>query len=118
LTTDEPWTVRLTALAEADFRGIVEWTVENFGDRQALVYAQTLLAALEKLTSGPAAVGVRERQEISQGIRTLHVGSASRPGRHIIVFRLAAEGRATRAIEVLRLLHEAMDLEQHISGQE
>jgi plasmid stabilization system protein ParE len=31
------WTVRLSAAAEKDFQSIVEWTIEYFGETQALV---------------------------------------------------------------------------------
>ena len=41
------WKVLLAAAAEADFRDIIRWTAEEFGDAQARVYAETLSAAIE-----------------------------------------------------------------------
>jgi toxin ParE1/3/4 len=61
--------------------------------------------ALSRLESGPRIIGVRQRDEIGSGLRTLHVG---RPGRHVILFRVGSA--ADRTIDVLRILHDAMDL--------
>ncbi len=104
------WAVRLTATAEADFQSIIAWTSEQFGDRQAVVYAETLSAAIAALSAGPTAVGSRERREIGKGLFTLHVARDSRKGRHFLLFRV---GSNEHQIEVLRLLHDAMDLGLH-----
>lgn len=104
-----PWTVRLTAAAEADFADIVRWTREHFGEAQALIYAETLSLALEALHEGTSAVGVRPREEILQGLFSLKVARHGRKGRHFIMFRIARPG-AGNVIEVLRLLHDSMDL--------
>jgi toxin ParE1/3/4 len=114
LTVDDRfWTVRLTETAEADFRKIVDWTLDQFGEKQAFVYAGTITAALEALNDGPTTVGVKERSEIAKGLFTLHVTRDGRRGRHFVLFRVADKGRS-RTIEVLRLLHDAMDLERHV----
>lgn len=111
------WTVRLTATAEADFRSIVDWTLDQLGGKQTLVYAGTITAALEALSDGPTTVGVKARPEIGKGLFTLHVARGNRRGRHFVLFRVADKGR-TRTIEVLRLLHDAMDLERHVPGED
>ena len=59
------WTVRLTAAAEADFREILRWTVAQFGQAQAHVYAETLSAALSELAAGPAVPPYRPDLETS-----------------------------------------------------
>lgn len=105
--------MRLTAAAEADFREILRWTVARFGEAQARVYARTLSAALTDLAGGPAIPGVRERGEIAKGLFTLHVARKGRKGRHFIVFRVGQD-RGLAVIEVLRVLHDAMDLQRHL----
>jgi len=35
------WSVRLTATAEADYQNIIDWTLTQFGDLQARIYADT-----------------------------------------------------------------------------
>jgi toxin ParE1/3/4 len=110
-----PWIVRLTAAAEADYQNIIAWTLEQFGDLQARIYADTLSAALVELAAGPTTVGAKERREIGKGLFTLHVARGGRKGRHFVLFRIGP-GKAQSRIEVLRLLHDAMDLNLHTPG--
>lgn len=107
------WTVRLTAAAEADLEEILRWTVDQFGEAQARIYAETVSAALNDLAAGPTAVGGKKRDDILKGLFTLHVARKGRNGRHFVMFRV---GRAPdrNVIEVLRLLHDAMDLQRHL----
>jgi len=108
------WRVRLTAAAETDFNRILRETAERFGERQATVYAETLLAALEALRDGPRAPGARPRDELAKGIFTLHAARAGRKARHLIVFRIEP-GRGGKFVQVLRVLHEAMDLPRRVA---
>ena len=111
------WTVRLTAAAEADFEEILRWTVDQFGEAPARIYAETISAALNDLPAGPTIVGARKRDDILKGTFTLHVARKGRKGRHFVMFRV---GRAPdrEVIEVLRLLHEAMDLQRYLPTAE
>jgi toxin ParE1/3/4 len=104
---ESPWIVRLAATAEADFQNIIVWTLEEFGVGQADIYADTLTSAITALIDGPTIVGARERREIGKGLHTLHVARRGRKGRHFVPFRVNS---STRHIEILRLLHDAMDL--------
>jgi toxin ParE1/3/4 len=106
------WTVRLTRSAESDFSSIVRWTAEQFGTAQARAYATTLSLALQELTDGPHVQGARQRDDILPGLLTLHVARNRRKGRHFIMFRIHAED--ARTLDVLRILHDAMDLPQHL----
>ena len=104
------WKVRLADQAELDLLEITIWTAANFGSRQADVYAETITLAIEALHDGPEILGVDEREEICPDICTLHVARLGRKGRHFVVFRVAPQ----RTIEVLRLLHDSMDLARHV----
>lgn len=109
----EVWTVRLVATAEADFRHILRWTADRFGAAQARIYADTISLALQDLSAGPALIGVKARAEIGANIYTLHIARHGRKARHFVMFRASSgEGRAP-AVDVLRLLHDGMDLERH-----
>lgn len=110
---ENAWAVRLSAAAEADFRQILRWTVGNFGSVQARVYADTLSSALKALCAGPSVIGVKERTEIGGNIWTLHVARNGRKGRHFIMFRVAG-AQESKMVDVLRLLHDSMDLERHL----
>lgn len=109
----EFWTVRLSAAAEADYRQILRWTMENFGSVQARTYADTLSSALKELGAGPAIIGAKERREIGPHLWTLHVARKGRKGRHFVIFRVGSF-QGQKVIDVLRLLHDSMDLERHL----
>ena len=111
------WTVRLSAAAEADYRQILRWTVKNFGSAQARSYADTLSSALKALSVGPDIIGVKERSEIGNHIHTLHVARNGRKGRHFVMFRVGSI-QGGNVIDVLRLLHDSMDLERHLPPAE
>lgn len=105
------WQVRLSPLAERDFFDILRWTTEHFGKRQARVYATTLRLALKVLVAGPGAQGSIARSELGANILTLHVARNRRKGRHFIVYRAHEDNQC---IDVIRILHDSMDLARHI----
>lgn len=105
------WTVRLSEAARRDFAGIIDWTIERFGERQADVYAGILTATIQELLAGPGEAGARARDDIASGILTLHVARAGRKGRHFLLLRVSDK---ENAIEVVRILHDAMDLPRHV----
>jgi toxin ParE1/3/4 len=106
--TRRSWTIRLSQTAEADFDEILLWTAKQFGAARAVAYCDRLAATLASLERGPEIAGARRRDEIGADLRTLHVG---RRARHLIMFRIGDEN--DRTIDVLRILHDAMDLERH-----
>ncbi|MFM2042573.1 MAG: hypothetical protein RLY86_1149 [Pseudomonadota bacterium] len=118
MTSDSTiWTVRLSAAAERDFLEILRWTADRFGRRQAKTYARVLGAALEALVSGPTIIGVRRRDDIAPGLLTLHVARTGNKGRHFVLFRITPN-TDERTIDVLRLLHDSMDISRHLPAAE
>ena len=111
------WTVRLTSSAERDFTQIVAYTAREFGARQAQTYLRTLSAALEAPSGGPAIAGVARRNDIGPGLMSMHVARLGRKGRHFVIFREQC-GDDGPVIEVLRLLHDAMDLARQLPHDE
>lgn len=107
---ESTWRVRLGAAAEIDFANILKWTAENFGARQSRVYRDTLLGAIGELADGPDAVGSKARDEIMSGLRTLHVTRQGRRGSHFLMYRAAPNS----TIEIVRILHDRMDLQRHV----
>ena len=106
------WQVRLASQAELDLLDIGTWTAENFGARQAEYYVETVTLAIEALHDGPETLGAKKRDDIGPGICTLHVARNGRKGRHFVVFKEVTG----QIIDVLRLLHDSMDLARHLSG--
>ena len=107
------WRVWLAEGAERDFFSVLRWTTEQFGKRQARVYETTLRNALKALASGPSVIGCRARSDLGSGIASLHVARQGRKGRHLLVFRTHEQDGV---IEVLRILHDSMDLARHLDS--
>ena len=111
------WRIRMTAAAERDFQNILVWTSDHFGGRRARIYADTLSQAIRALTEGPDLAGSRKRNDIGEDIRVLHVARGGRRGRHFVLYR--ANSRVDPpTIDVLRLLHDSMDLPLHVDPSE
>ena len=104
------WRIRLGAAAEVDFANILKWTAENFGARQSRVYRDTLVQAIGELADGPDVAGSRARDEILGGLRTLHVARRGRRGSHFLMYRAGPN----TTIEIVRILHDKMDLRRHV----
>jgi toxin ParE1/3/4 len=96
--------------ASQDYDNVLRWTMRDFGRYQARAYETTLREALRALRSGPNTIGVKQRDDLPLGLRTLHVARNGRKGSHFIVYRVNGE----RTIDVLRILHDGMDLPGHI----
>lgn len=107
------WKIHLTAAAQRDIGVILRWTVENFGRRQARIYEKTLTDALHHLAQGPLADGCCRREDFGPAIHFLHVARKRRKRRHFIVFR-ADTATGEHVVEVIRLLHDSMDLTRHL----
>jgi toxin ParE1/3/4 len=106
------WHPRLGGEAQRDFEAILRWTVGHFGTAQARRYRATLLAAIRALAAGPDVTDSRARDDLAPGLRTLHVARRGRQGRHILLYRAVS----IRDIEIVRILHDAMEMERHLSA--
>ncbi len=109
--------VRLTASAERDCQSILRWTAEQFGEAQARNYAAILnaailTAAILTLADGPDALTAKPRDDIAPGLRILHAARFGRRARHMLLYRAGSD----TVIDVLRILHDAMELELHDLG--
>jgi toxin ParE1/3/4 len=111
--------VRLSALADDDIVTILARTEETFGEAARLRYETLLAVCLRDIAIDPLRPGSAARPEIGEGVRTYHLrhGRArlhrevrvAKP-RHFLLYRALAP----EFIGVGRVLHDAMDLPQHI----
>jgi len=106
------WKVRLTKVAQRDYEEILNWTLDHFGVNQVNLYDATLLMALGDLRAGPDLPSVKNRDDIGVGVCTLHVARKGRKGRHFLMFRVSKDDGA---LDVLRILHDRMDLARHLA---
>ena len=109
--------IRLASAAEDDFRNILRWTAVRFGEAQARVYADTLTGAIETLAAGPRIARAMERNDIAEGLMALHVARKRRRGRYLVLYRIGSP-EVPPTIDVLRLLHDSMDLARHFPSGE
>jgi toxin ParE1/3/4 len=104
------WRVRLGAQAERDLLDILQWTAEKFGAGQAVSYRTTLMQSIRELGIGPNVTGARKRDDIGNSLYTLPIARHGRRGRHLLLYRVPRG----RNIEIVRILHDSMDLRRHV----
>lgn len=116
--------VVLAPSARNDIREAVIWNQERFGEHAAQRYRDLIKQALRDLVADPQRPGLAERRDIAPGIRTYHLffsrerargasGVVKRP-QHLLVYRRRDE----QTIDVLRVIHEARDLERHLPEED
>ncbi len=93
--------LHITPAATADLESIWSFTFDRWGETQADLYFDHLIARMEQLPATPL-LG-QPRDEIRQGYRSLQVKQ------HVVYYRLIDE-----KIEVVRVLHERMVPANHL----
>ncbi|MBD8594651.1 MULTISPECIES: type II toxin-antitoxin system RelE/ParE family toxin [unclassified Pseudomonas] len=115
---------RISNAARADIVDILRLSQTQFGDQARQRYQALILAALQALADTPYRIGSRDRDrdrdELAPGLRSYHLiysrqqakqthGTVKSP-RHIVFYRVAND----HVIEVVRLLHDAMEVQLHL----
>ena len=111
---------RISPQAEQDIETILAWTHEEFGEKARLRYEALLIRAILDVADSPDRVGSQDRPEIAASARTYHIrhsrdrvkisaGKVKQP-RHFLLYRAPAGG----AVEIGRVLHDAMELKRHL----
>ena len=95
--------LNITPQARSDLKNIVKYTQKTWGSEQRLKYKKLFYDTLTKIAANPA-LG-KPREELMSGYYSYHVGSQ---GRHYIFYRVGSD-----AVEVIRILHDSMDISQH-----
>jgi toxin ParE1/3/4 len=94
--------------AKRDIVEVLRFTRRRWGDGQAREYAALIGEALVAIATNPE-VG-KARQDIRPGVFAYRLRQLGRPARHIVFYRLGDSG----VVEVVRVLHEAMNFEQQL----
>lgn len=94
--------------AKADIIGIISWTRDHFGPMQARKYADLLKEGIKSLKRGSDIAGVRKRDEIYPGLRSLRLHGGS----HTLIFKVDEVRKG--AIILMRVLHNSTDFARHI----
>jgi toxin ParE1/3/4 len=96
---------RLSKLAVADLRSIATYTQNTWGKEQRNRYLQLLDNAFQQLSAQPE-LG-RCCDEIAPGYRKYAVG------RHLVFYKVS-----TDSVDVIRVLHQRMDVEAQLEDAE
>ncbi|MBX3573964.1 MAG: type II toxin-antitoxin system RelE/ParE family toxin [Mesorhizobium sp.] len=94
-------TLRISAQAQRDLEEIWAYSVENWGEDQAVQYVAQVRAALELLRTNPGLA--RPAEDVRPGLRKFTVGS------HVLYVRLG-----DRFLRLVRVLHGRMDAGRHL----
>ena len=110
--------IRLTRQAESDLLTIMAWSRREFGRDAQLRYEALLDTAMRDLAANPRRLGARQAEDAAEGVwlyhlrhsrlRTPRTERVHQP-RHVVIFRVSSD-----RISVLRILHDAMDLPEHL----
>nr|WP_243433834.1 type II toxin-antitoxin system RelE/ParE family toxin [Pseudomonas sp. 50_B] len=114
---------RISNAARTDIVDALRFSQRHFGEAARVRYQALILRALHDLASNPQHVGSQERDDIAPGLRSYHLFYSrqhSRPPqaqvkkpRHVLFYRVIDDS----LIEVVRLLHDAMEVQLHLPAQ-
>lgn len=111
-------TLRLSRLAANDIEDILQRSHSTFGALSRNRYETLIERALIDIAGDPDKPGVRRREELGAGFRSYHLfhsrgrgagRTVSKP-RHLLIFRLSDPN----LLDVARVIHDSMDLIQHL----
>lgn len=115
-----PLRIVLAPSAQRDIREALIWSQERFGARAAARYRDLLKQAIRDIAADPERPGSQERRNLARGVRTYHLFFSRdrarsdlgivRTPRHFLVYRRRGEA----VIDVVRVLHDARDLDRHL----
>ena len=111
---------RISNAARADIVDILRRSHTQFGDQGRRRYQALIVTALQAIADTPYRIGSHDRDELAPGLRSYHLiysrqqakqthGTVKSP-RHIVFYRVTNDD----VIEVVRLLHDAMEVQSHL----
>ena len=117
--------ITLTLRARDDIANILDYSAEQFGGPARERYEALLQTVLLELADDPTRAGSQARPEFTGTVRTYHLrhsrrrqrqAGASVPAapRHLIVYRHPGPDE----LVILRVLHDAMELSQHLPDEQ
>lgn len=114
---------RISDAARSDIVDILRHSQVEYGDPARRRYQALILTALQSIASTPQCIGSQQRNELAPGLRSYHLNYARQQAkqsegtvkspRHIVFYRVAND----QVIEIVRLLHEAMEVRMHLSDE-
>ena len=104
----------LSAAAKSDLRSVLGWSLRTFGIPASKRYNHLILTALTEISENPLLLG----SQVFEGKRLYQLRHSRKRAalgrlmvktpRHFILYRLSPTGQ----IEVIRVLHDSMDIDR------
>lgn len=114
--------IDLTLAARTDIVDALGWSLENFGESVRDGYNALIFATLDAIGKNPIMLGSHERSDLAAGLRAVHLRTCRNEvspafrriasPRHFVIYRQAGD-----VIQVVRLLHESMDISAQNLGE-
>ncbi|WP_341520930.1 type II toxin-antitoxin system RelE/ParE family toxin [Pseudomonas sp. G.S.17] len=114
---------RISNAARTDIVDILRASQAQFGDAARHRYQILILTALQEIAALPQRIGTAGRDDIAPGLRSYHLThsrqnarqsrSYVKKPRHIVFYRVDDD-----VIDVVRLLHDAMDVQLHFPEEQ
>lgn len=109
--------LRLSGAARRDIEDLLTWSEEHFGQAARLRYEALLVCALQDVADDTGRPGIQARPELGAAVFSYHLvcsrprvaGKVMRP-KHVLICRLTASG----GVDILRVLHDAMEISRHL----
>jgi toxin ParE1/3/4 len=115
-----PYTLEVTQAAADDITDVLDYSAGQFGDIARRRYEALITTGLKDVQADPRRPTSVDRPELDQGVRIYHLrhcrrraaaqhGEVSSP-RHLLVYEMPSAD----VVRIIRVLHDAMELERHI----
>lgn len=93
--------------ARRDIADVLRYTSDRWGKAQAREYRDLIGDALRAVAADPSCGTVRGSRP---GILSYPIKQLGRDARHILFYRITGAG----SVEIVRLLHDSMEFDQHL----
>jgi len=109
---------RLSTTAEADIVDILAVSLDRWGSEASRRYSEMLNAAMRQIADHPDGRATRMRSDLAPGMRSFHTRftlrrnpkAAVKSPVHVLIYRVVTPD----LVEIVRALHERMDLRRHL----
>lgn len=122
MTTQPRFRVHATGPARRDIAAVARWSKQEYGIRASSRYESLIWQAIGDIQSDPERLGVRTRAEFSDPVSVYHLEFSRRRlppdqqvrrPRHYFVYRIKDD-----VVEILRLIHDAQDLQRQLPDED
>ena len=108
------WTVEFSETALTDFDEIIYNTLIDFGQIQADRYRDLIAQSLQELSeAAPEHPLASDRSALRPRMKSLPIRRKGVNARHILFFT-EGKGHPGKSILIVRILHDAMDFNDHL----